>query len=450
MTSTEDRIVISPCRRVEGHLAVPGDKSISHRALFVTGLAEGESSVGGLSPAADVRSTLAAMRHLGVEHRNGDHQAKVYLQGLRDSSRRLDREILVSSPGWGHLLSPEEPLDVGNSGTTIRLLMGILAGSRVTAELTGDASIRRRPMGRVIQPLRAMGAQVEGSDADHHAPISIRGTELHGADHVLPVASAQVKSALIFAGLRATGSTSIAEPAPSRDHTERMLSYLGVHLEKETDRLIVKSISIPPATLVVPGDLSSAAFPLVAAAVLPDSHVVVEGVGVNPTRAGILRILQSYGADLTIHDAREVCGEPTATVEVRAADRRPLEVSGEVTVAAIDELPLVGILGAFAEGETVVRDAGELRVKESDRVAAITEGLRRMGADIVPTPDGFVIRGPSRLRGTSVDSAGDHRIAMALAVAALAAEGETTITGWSSVAVSYPGFEHDLEALVVR
>jgi 3-phosphoshikimate 1-carboxyvinyltransferase len=296
-----------------------------------------------------------------------------------------------------------------------------------------------------------MGAVITGPDGGDHAPLRVLGGVLRGADHRLSVASAQVKSALLLAGLLAEGETSVEEPAPSRDHTERLLQYLGVPIASSRNRLSVKSTNIQNASVTIPGDISSAAFLLVAAALLPDSDVSIEVVGLNPTRTGILDILRSFGARIEIADAREESGEPVGAVHVRpGGDRRPLEVAGDLVVAAVDELPLVAVLGTAADGVTVVRDAAELRVKESDRIAAIVEGLRLMGASIEGTPDGFEVRGPSRLRGAVVDAAGDHRIAMSLAVAALTAEGETTITGWDSVGISYPGFERDLEQLVVR
>jgi 3-phosphoshikimate 1-carboxyvinyltransferase len=280
----------------------------------------------------------------------------------------------------------------------------------------------------------------------------VRGGPLEGVDHELEVASAQVKSALLLAGLRATGTTSVREPWRSRDHTERLLRYLGVPIEESSDRLIVKSTDLQSAEFVVPGDLSSAAFLLVAAAIVPGSSVSVHDVGVNPTRAGILQILGSFGAEVAVDDRRDECGEPVGTVTVRAGDRRPVRVEGGLTVASIDELPLVAVLGAMAEGETVVADAAELRVKESDRIGAMVEGFRAMGVDIEGTLDGFVVRGRGgRFAGARIDPRGDHRIAMAFAVAGLAAtEGETVVDDWGCVGVSYPEFERDLERLAVR
>jgi 3-phosphoshikimate 1-carboxyvinyltransferase len=440
------QIVLRPCRRVEGSIQVPGDKSISHRALIVGALGEGEMEITGLSPAGDVSSSRAAVEALGVQilHSN------VIVESSNPSATPSDFQVFLNSPGVRHWASPEGAIDVANSGTTIRLLLGALAGSSAVAELTGDDSIRRRPMGRVVKPLQQMGAQISGRDGGEHAPLQVTGTPLSGRAHVLRVASAQVKSALLLAGLLAEGETSVAEPAPSRDHTERLLRYLKVPVVSTRNQLIVKSTNIQNASVTIPGDISSAAFLLVAAALLPGSEIAIEGVGVNPTRTGILEILRSFGAHVEISDLEDESGEPRGTVRIRAGDRRPLDVSGDLVVAALDELPLIAVLGSAAEGETVVRDAAELRVKESDRIASIVAGLTRMGADIQGTPDGFVVRGPTQLRGAAVDAAGDHRIAMALAIAALTAEGETTITGWDSVGISYPGFERDLEHLVVR
>jgi 3-phosphoshikimate 1-carboxyvinyltransferase len=440
------QIVLRPCRRVEGSIQVPGDKSISHRALIVGALGEGEMEITGVSSAADVSSSRTAIEALGVQILN----SHVNVQSSKPSTAALDSHIFLNSPGGRRWRSPDDPIDVGNSGTTIRLLLGALAGSGATAELTGDDSIRRRPMGRVVKPLQEMGAAITGRDGGEHAPLQVRGGPLSGRAHVLPVASAQVKSALLLAGLLAEGETSVTEPAPSRDHTERLLRYLRVPVVSSRNQLIVKSSNIQNASVTIPGDISSAAFLLVAAALLPGSEIAIEKVGVTPTRTGILEILRAFGARVEISDLEDESGEPRGTVRIRAGDRRPLEVSGDLVVAALDELPLIAVLGSAAEGETVIRDASELRVKESDRIAAMVEGLSRMGADIEGTPDGFVVRGPAQLRGADVDAAGDHRIAMALAIAALTAEGETTITGWDSVGISYPGFERDLEHLVVR
>ena len=408
-------------------------------------MGEGEMEIEGLSPAADVASSRAAIGSLGVQTLDSN----VKVESFEPSTSDLGSQILLDGRGMGSWRAPGGVIDVGNSGTTIRLLLGQLAGSPVSATVTGDGSIRGRPMKRVVAPLRRMGASISGDDDGNHPPLAVAGGRLHGVAHTLPIASAQVKSALLLAGLLAQGETSVEEPATSRDHTERLLEYLGVPIARSGKRLIVKSTNIQNAKVAIPGDLSSAAFFLVAAALLPDSAVEIMGVGVNPTRTGVLDLLRTFGAGVDVGDLIEESGEPRGKVRVTQGDRRPLELAGQMVVAALDELPLVAVLGTAADGETVVRDAAELRVKESDRVATIVEGLSRMGANITARPDGFVVEGPTRLRGAEVDAAGDHRIAMALAIAALTADGPTTISGWDAVAVSYPGFEQDLERLVV-
>ena len=439
------QVVFSPCRRVEGSIRVPGDKSISHRALLVGALGEGSMEIEGISPAADVARSRTAIESLGVRVL----ESHVNVESLQASTKPLVSQILLESSGIASWVAPTDSIDVGNSGTSIRLLLGELAGSRISARLTGDDSIRGRPMGRVVEPLRKMGATIRGEDGGEHAPLEVAGTRLQGVIHQLPVASAQVKSALLLAGLLAEGETGVEEPAQSRDHTERLLEYLGVRISRSGKRLIVKSTNIQNAKVTVPGDVSSAAFLLVAAALLPGSAVEVTDVGLNPTRTGILDVLRRFGANVRTEDVRDECGEPRGTVRVSYGNRRALDVAGDLVVATLDELPLVALLGTAAEGETIVRDAAELRVKESDRIAAIVDGLGRMGADIRGTPDGFIVKGPTKLEGAAVDVSGDHRIAMTLAVAALTAKGETMISGWESVAVSYPGFEQDLRHLVV-
>jgi 3-phosphoshikimate 1-carboxyvinyltransferase len=306
-------------------------------------------------------------------------------------------------------------------------------------------------MRRVIDPLRRMGARIEASGPDELMPVTIDGGALAGIDYRSPVASAQIKTSLMLAGLQAEGRTSIEEPSSSRDHSERLLEYLGVSIERSTHRVVVKSTNIQNASsLSVPGDLSSAAFLLVAAAILPGSELTVEGVGLNRTRTGILDALRRFGAEVLEEDMQEESGEPRGRVTVRAGDRLPVTLAGDEVVRAIDELPLVAVLGAFAQGDTVIADAAELRVKESDRIATVAAGLETLGVRVTTTPDGMIVHGPANLRGGDVDSAGDHRIAMAMAVAALGADGPTTITGWDAVAVSYPGFQADLESLTER
>jgi 3-phosphoshikimate 1-carboxyvinyltransferase len=441
------RQVITPAKRLAGELRVPGDKSISHRALLISAVGEGPCLISGSSAGEDVEATRGAIETLGVVISHSYPHPK----GEAASGRELDREILVEGRGWEGLAPSPDVIFCQNSGTTARTLLGVLAGRPFEARLDGDASLRRRPMARVIEPLRSMGAAFEAEADEDRLPLRIVGGALTGIDHRSLVASAQVKTAVLLAGLQAGGRTSFAEPARSRDHTERLLEYLKVPIARETDRLIVKSTNIRnPSSLSVPGDLSSAAFLLVAAAILPGSEVTVRGVGLNPTRTGILDALRRFGAEVRIDPAPDESGEPLGDVTVKARDRLPVRVDGAEVVRTIDELPLIAVLGAFAEGETVIADAAELRIKESDRISALAAGLRTLGVDVRTAPDGMTVSGPATIPGgATVDAAGDHRIAMALAVAALAGGGDPTLVeGWESVGVSYPGFASALQALV--
>ena len=443
-----ERHVIVPARRVFGDVRVPGDKSISHRALLIAGIGEGSCDIIGASSSLDVLASRKALGSLGV-HVIGDGNPQVEDEYL--STREFDWKILVNGRGFQGLREPDRAIDCANSGTTARTILGILAGRPFTTSLQGDKSLSRRPMARVVAPLRSMGARIEGERDGDRLPLRVYGRELTGISYRSPVPSAQIKTCLMLAGLQAEGETVVEEPATSRDHTERMLEYLGVSVERTLNRVVVKSTNIQNASVLkVPGDISSAAFLLVAAAILPGSRVSVRELGVNPTRTGILDVLRRFGAAVEVTDAHEECGEPRATVTVSAGDRRPVSVSGDEIPRLVDELPLVAVLGAYAEGESTIADAAELRVKESDRIAGTAGMLGAMGVDVVPTPDGMTIRGGGPLRGASVDANGDHRIAMAAAVAALGAEGETAIQGWDSVAVSYPRFGSALEDLIER
>ncbi|MEX2556404.1 MAG: 3-phosphoshikimate 1-carboxyvinyltransferase [Actinomycetota bacterium] len=438
--------VIEPAGRLSGELRVPGDKSISHRALLISAVGEGKCRIEGLSDSLDVGATRSVLASLGVQIISNS-QSPVEAPQL--STRGSDWEILVEGRGWSGLQPPSDVLNCGNSGTTARSLIGVVAGRPFETSLDGDKSLKRRPMLRVVEPLRAMGAGIDGGEDGRYLPLRVRGGDLDGIEHRSPVASAQIKTCLMLAGMQASGETAIEEPGASRDHSERMLEYLGVSIVRSPNRVVVKSTNIQNASsLSVPGDLSSAAFLLVGAAILPGSEVTVHDVGLNPTRTGILEVLERFGARVETSEVREVCGEPRGTVTVRAGDRRPVSIGGADIVRTVDELPLVAVLGAYAEGETVLADAAELRVKESDRIATMASGLRAMGAQIDTTPDGLVVRGIGGLRGAAVEAAGDHRIAMALAIAGLGAEGPTQVSGWESVAISYPGFLSAVEDLL--
>lgn len=433
---------IHPTGTVEGRLRVPGDKSISHRALMVAAAGHGDCRIRGLSEASDVRTTISALRLLS--DLLGPDLSQLEREG--SSPQGSDWEILARGRGLQAWRNPGRVLDCGNSGTTMRTLLGLLAGCPFQATLDGDESLRRRPMDRVADPLSAMGAAI--STQQDKPPIVIRGGRLQGINYALPVASAQVKTALLFAGLRADGETVLTGRIASRDHTERLLQYVGVPIDISNTRLIAKSTDIQNAEwLSIPGDMSSAAFLLVAAAITPGSEVTIEGVGLNPTRTGILQILDRYGADVLITGETVECGEPRGTVRVRGHERRPITITSDEVPAAIDELPLVAVLGAYAEGETRIEGAAELRLKESDRIRSTAAGLEALGVSARPTDDGLIVRGGRRPTGGTVRAHGDHRIAMAFAVAALGATDPVVIEGWDAVAVSYPRFLADLTAL---
>ncbi len=424
---------VSGAGPLHGRVSVPSDKSISHRALILSALAVGQTRVENLLESETTQATVDCLRGLGVE---------------------IDQvalgTLLVGGCGPRGLQEPRDPLFCRGSGTTMRLLAGVCAGQPFLSILDGTPALKRRPMGRVVEPLRRMGAQVLGRSGDQLPPLAIRGGNLRGIDYALPVASAQVKSALLLAGLFADGPTALREPAPSRDHTERMMSAFGVEVERASST----QVRITPGELrtrgrlAIPGDFSSAAFLLVAALLAPGSDLLLQGTGLNPTRTGLLDALIEMGARFEVENPREENGEPVGDVRVQAAGELVSgEVSGDLVPRMIDEFPIFAVAATQARGETRVRDAAELRVKESDRIAALTQELRRLGAQIEPHDDGFTIAGPARLRGARVSAHGDHRLAMSLAVAGLLAEGETVIDGWECVADSFPGFERLLSRL---
>jgi len=423
------RLIVHPGGALCGRGRVPGDKSISHRALLLGALANGASHISGFLPSRDCLATLACLRALGVHVEAHDATT-----------------LTVRGRGLRGLQAPDAPLNCVRSGTTMRLLAGILAGQSFDCTLTGDPQLLRRPMRRITEPLRRMGAGIEATDG--HAPLTIHGRRLHGYDHTLAVASAQVKSALLLAGLYADGPTTVRQLGPARDHTERMLAAMGAAIKTSgLNVTLVSSAALSPLTLRIPGDLSSAAFPLIAAALLPGSEVTIERVGVNPTRTGLLDVLRAMGAGVALEDEREQGGEPVADVTMRASDLTGVEVSGHTVVRMIDEFPVLAVAATQAHGTTVVRDAAELRVKETDRIATAVAELRVLGARIEPRPDGFVVEGPTTLRGGVVDSHGDHRLAMALAVAGLVAQGEVTIENAECVPDSFPGFVEFMRSL---
>lgn len=425
---------IGPASRLDAAVTVPGDKSISHRALLLGAIARGRSYVGNCSPAADVESTARCLRDCGG--------------WVRSFGR--GRVSLDGSGAGVSLRAPDAPLDCGNSGTTMRLLAGVLAGHDLTASLDGDESLRRRPMRRVAEPLQAMGADVRTSAAGT-APLMVHGRRpLHAVQWTPPVASAQVKSAMLLAALSADGDTTVSEPRATRDHTERLLSMCGVTVRTEDGRVTVSPGDPEPFGLRVPGDISSAAFFLAAAAPRAGWHVRCDGVGLNPTRTGFLDVLLSMGADVAVEEGEPAGGvEPQGTVEMHGGALHGTVIAGELTVRCIDELPVLAVVATQAEGVTEIRDAVELRAKESDRIGGVAEGLRDLGARCEETPDGMIITGPSRLHAAHLDSRGDHRLAMAWAVAALLVPeggGASDIAGAECAAVSDPDFFDALRA----
>jgi 3-phosphoshikimate 1-carboxyvinyltransferase len=427
---------LAPAHRINGRIKFPGDKSISHRAALIAALADGECEISNFSTARDCASTISCLRELGVsiEHRDGK----------------------VRFAGKQKLTTPRNPLDCGNSGSTMRMLAGVLAGRDLTAELIGDESLSSRPMRRIIEPLELMGARIDSTDGK--PPLKIRGSgKPSPITYKLPVASAQVKSATLFAGLNAEGRTTVIETSPSRDHTERLFNGFGVPVVTNRDLSITLDgpARFTGGAFTIPGDISSAAYFIAAAMLLESSELVVEGVGLNPTRATFLSVLNSWGADISQTDLQTERNEPIGTVRVRGeidhtASDNARTLSGSLIPSLIDELPLLAVVGTQIEGGIEIRDAAELRLKESDRLATTAQNLRAMGAEVEETAGGLRVSGPTRLHGALLDSYGDHRIAMAFSVAALIADGDTEIHGSESAAVSFPEFFDLLHSLTER
>ncbi|MCU0550461.1 MAG: 3-phosphoshikimate 1-carboxyvinyltransferase [Leptolyngbya sp. Prado105] len=437
VTDNHQDLVIHPPiegMTLQGRIRVPGDKSISHRALMLGALAQGETVIHGLLLGEDPRSTASCFRSMGAE--------------ISDLNTE---EVRVRGIGLGNLVEPSNVLDAGNSGTTLRLMLGILASHPDRFfTVTGDSSLRSRPMSRVVKPLQQMGAQIWGRKQNSLAPLAIQGQVLKPIHYYSPIASAQVKSCILLAGLMTQGKTTVTEPALSRDHSERMLRAFGADLtvDPETNSVTVTGQSqLQGQTVIVPGDISSAAFWLVAGAIVPGSDLTIENVGINPTRTGVLEILDRMGANITLENQREVAGEPVADLRVRHSQLKACEISGDVIPRLIDEIPILAVAAAFAEGTTIVKDAEELRVKESDRITIMATQLNQMGASVKELLDGMEITGGKPLKGADVDSYTDHRIAMSLAIAALNAAGTTTIHRAEAAAISYPDFTPTLKRI---
>ncbi|HEY5648573.1 MAG TPA: 3-phosphoshikimate 1-carboxyvinyltransferase [Nitrospiria bacterium] len=421
-------IQVKKSQGLRGTISVPGDKSITHRAVIMGSLGRGTTVVRGYLPSDDCIRTAQAFRNLGV--------------AITQEPERL----VIEGKGLRGLVEPGNVLDLGNSGTATRLMTGVLSGQDLFAVLTGDESLRSRPMGRVVEPLRKMGARISGRNDGAFAPLAVRGGGLKGIEYRLPVASAQVKSAVLLAGLTASGRTTVVEPMETRDHTERILKGFGVSVEKSDGRVAIDPAEeFSGAEIDIPGDLSSAAFFIVAATVVKNSEITIRQVGVNPTRSGLLDLLIRMGAEIRRENETEVNGEPVADLTVVSRDLKGIEVDSADVPRTIDEFPVFCVAAALAEGRTVVRGAEELRVKESDRIRTMAQELSRFGVPISEYPDGLEISGSETLKGARCASHGDHRVAMAMAVAGLAAEGQTTVEDTEWIETSFPGFEACLE-----
>ena len=414
---------------LHGELTVPGDKSISHRAVMFGSLAKGTTRITHFLEGADCLSTISCFRKMGID------------------IEKTDGEVLVHGKGLHGLSAPSEILDVGNSGTTTRLISGILAGQDFDCELNGDASIQSCPMKRIMTPLSLMGADIESIKGNGCAPLRIRGKKLHAAHYNSPVASAQVKSCVLLAGMYADGITSVTEPVLSRNHTELMLNYFRAHVNSiDTTASIEPEPFLEARDITVPGDISSAAYFIAAGLLTSGSEILLKNVGINPTRDGMLRICKAMGADITLLNVNDD-GEPTADLLVRTSTLHGTTIGGSVIPALIDEIPMLAVMAAFADGTTIIKDAAELKVKESDRIAVMVENLSRMGADITATDDGMIIHGGRPLHGAEIDSHLDHRIAMSFAVAGTIVDGPLSILGGDCVNISYPDFYSDLYKL---
>ena len=419
-------MVIQKIKKAVGQIKVPGDKSISHRAVMLGSLASGVTEISGFLKGADCLSTIDCFRKMGIDIDINGENVTVHGNGLRG------------------LKKPDEMLYTGNSGTTTRLLCGILAGQNFDTSITGDASIQKRPMGRVVKPLSMMGAKIE----NEHCPLYITGTKLHGIDYKMPVASAQVKTAIILAGLYADGETVIHEIEKSRDHTELMLSAMGADLTVDNLDITVKPTNDLTAVNVdVPGDISSAAFFLVLGAIMPNSQITVINVGINPTRTGIIDVLKDMGADITLENVHTSAGETVADITVRSSSLKGTTVGGDIIPRLIDELPIIAVAAVFADGQTVIKDAQELKVKETNRIRAIVDEFNKCGIDITETDDGMIINGGKSIHGADFKTYGDHRMAMSLTVLAQLADGESTLDDSDCACVSYPTFFDDFYKL---
>ena len=418
------KTTIRRSRGFKGEIRIPADKSISHRAAIIGSLALGGMQIKNFSSAADCSATLKCLQMIGVE-----------------AKKNKENEVSFTGKNLFGYREPENTLDAQNSGTTARLLLGLLSGQSFLSVINGDSSLQTRPMKRVVDPLRKMGARIEGKNDAYHLPLTIKGQSLKRIKFKLPLPSAQLKSAVILAGLLSEGKTEINEPVPSRDHTERMLDYLGAEIKKDKKVIRIQGRNkFKAKKIIVPGDFSSACFFVTAALLAKDSEIIIPDIGINPTRIGFLKAAERMGGNINVHEKKERCNEPLANLSVSTSNLKGIKIKTEEIPVLIDEIPLIALLATQANGVTEVHGASELRVKESDRIRAIVVNFRRMGVTLEEKEDGFIIEGPQRLKGASVESFGDHRIAMTMAIAGLVADGETEIRGFDCFEISFPDF----------
>ena len=424
-------MIVKRANSMKGELTVPGDKSISHRGIMFGAIAEGTTELEGFLDGADCRSTISCFRQMGIEISQDHDRVQIHGKGL-----------------YG-LRQPKDMLDAGNSGTTVRLISGILAGQPFTTQLTGDASIQKRPMKRIMTPLSLMGASIRSLAGNDCAPLEIHGGSLVPIHYDSPVASAQVKSCVLLAGLYAEGQTSVTEPVPSRDHTERMLSGFGAEItSRERTATVTGHPRLIGQHITIPGDISSAAYFIAAGLICPNSDLYIRNVNTNPTRAGILTVAKQMGGKITMENQRVVSGEEVCDIHVVSSDLHGTQIDRELIPSLIDEIPVIAVMAAFAEGTTVIKDAQELKVKESNRIDSVTENLNAMGGDAIPTEDGMIIHGGRPLHGARILTRSDHRIAMSFAIAGLAADGETTFDDPGCIDISYPTFFETLRSVM--
>ena len=415
--------LIEKSEGIRGEISVPGDKSISIRSVIFGSIAEGDTIITRLGTGGDIQSAVRCLKQLGV------------------SFEEKNDSIIIHGKGLYGLSKPSTVIDVGNSGTTIRLLTGVLAGQKFESTITGDNSIQSRPMKRITNPLKLMGAEIKGESDNNCAPLTIIGKKLRAIIYVSPIASAQVKSSIMLASLYADGITQILEPYKSRDHSERMMAYMGGNVTVDGNNILIEGgQKLKGREIFVPGDISSAAFFIVGALIVKNSEILLKNIGVNPTRTGIIDVLKRMGANIYIQNIREINNEPVADIVVKSSELKGIEISGETIPRVIDEIPILSVATALSEGETIIKDAGELRVKETDRIKAVVTNLKRLGADVKELSDGIIIKGPNRFKGAELESFGDHRIALAFTVAGLNAEGNTIIKDAEWADISFPGF----------